>query len=259
MKTLPNFKSRASSSGKLMTDPKGKTNLQKFEDARDLFCSLELRLSEFKNKDCKSAIEIRDKKIPETKKLISELELVKDKIELSETAKTHVQDWLKEHIYGVKKEISSKYLNKGLALEDKAIDKAIEWLDIPFAIKNEQFFEDDFFTGTPDLIVNETVYDIKCSWDCFTFPLFDDEIPNSDYFYQLQVYMHLTGCKKAVLTYVLLNTPEELTYEEKHDYDNVDVKYRIKTYSFNYDESVIEELKKRVENARNYINNLKIN
>lgn len=175
---------------------------------------------------------------------------------LSETTKSYVQEWVKEHIYGVKNEIRSKYLNKGLMLEDAAIDKAIEWLDLPFTMKNEKFFEDDFFTGTPDLIVDGIVYDIKCSWSCFSFPLFENEIPTKDYFYQLQVYLHLTGCKKAVLTYVLLNTPEELTYEEKHNYDNVDKKYKIKTFEIEYDENVIEDLKNRIINVRNYLNTL---
>lgn len=175
---------------------------------------------------------------------------------LSETTKSYVQEWAKEHIYGVKNQIKSKYLDKGLMLEDTAIDKAIEWLDLPFTMKNEKFFEDDFFCGTPDLIVNDVVYDIKCSWSCFSFPLFEKEIPTKDYFYQLQTYMHLTGCKKAVLTYVLLNTPDELTYEEKHNYDNVDKKYKIKTFEIEYDSEVIEYLKNRIINVREYINTL---
>ena len=78
---------------------------------------------------------------------------------------------------------------------------------------------------------------------------------NSEY-YQLQVYMHLTGCKKAVLTYVLLNTPEELTYEEKHNYDSLDKKYRIKTFEIEYSSEVIAELIKRVINVREYITQL---
>jgi hypothetical protein len=172
---------------------------------------------------------------------------------ISETTKTYIKEWLTEHIYGVRKEIKSKYLSKGLKMEDTAIDKAIEWLDLPFALKNEKFFEDDFFKGTPDLIVDGTVYDIKCSWDAFTFPLFEKEIPNKDYYYQLQVYMHLTGCKKAVLTYVLLNTPEELTYEEQHNYDAMDKQYRIKTFEIEYSEEVIADLKERVTNIRNFI------
>ena len=172
---------------------------------------------------------------------------------LSETTKTYVKEWLIEKIYGFRKEIKSKYLSKGLRMEDTAIDKAIEWLDLPFALKNETFYEDEFFCGTPDLIVEGVVYDIKCSWDAFTFPLFENEIPNKDYFYQLQVYMHLTGNKSAVLTYVLLNTPEELTYEEKHDYDNMDKKYRIKTFKIDYSEEVIADLKQRVTNIKEYL------
>lgn len=172
---------------------------------------------------------------------------------LSETTKTYVQEWAKEHIYGIRKEIKSKYLTKGLKLEDTAIDKAIEWLDLPFTMKNEKFFEDEFFCGTPDLIVNDVVYDIKCSWDAFSFPLFDKEITTKDYFYQLQVYLHLTGCKKAVLTYVLLNTPDELKYEEKHNYDNMDKQYRIKTFEIEYSEEVIADLQQRVTNIREFL------
>jgi len=172
---------------------------------------------------------------------------------ISETTKSYVKEYLISEIYGIKKQINNKYLSKGIWLEDEAIDKAIEWLDIPFALKNEKYFEDDFFCGTPDLILENEVLDIKCSWDAFTFPLFENEIPTKDYYYQLQVYMHLTGKRKSRLVYVLLNTPEELLYEEKHSYDNMDKKYRIKTYEIEYSEDVIADLKERVTNIRNYI------
>lgn len=176
---------------------------------------------------------------------------------LSETTKSYVYDWLKESIYKVRKQINSKYLSKGISLEDEAIDTAINLLDLPFAIKNEKFFEDDYFCGTPDLLVDEVVYDIKCSWDCFTFPLFDEEIPTKDYFYQLQVYMHLTGLKKASLVYVLLNTPQELTYEPQNDYSEIDAKYKIKRFDIEYQAEVIEELKTRVNNVREFIKTIK--
>jgi hypothetical protein len=68
--------------------------------------------------------------------------------------------------------------------------------------------------------------------------------------------MELTGCKKAVLVYVLLNTPEELTYEDKHNYDNLDKKYRIKTYEIDYDSEVIEKLKEKVIESRKFIETL---
>lgn len=173
---------------------------------------------------------------------------------ISETTKTYVKEWLIEKIYGIRKEIKSKYLTKGLKLEDTAIDKAVEWLDLPFTLKNEKFFEDDFFCGTPDLIVNDVVYDIKCSWDAFTFPLFETEIPTINYKYQVNVYMHLTGKKKAKVVYILLNTPEDISkYEEFYNYDNIDKKYKIKVYEFDYDESIINDLKNRVQNIREYL------
>lgn len=176
---------------------------------------------------------------------------------LSETTKTYVYEYLKEKIYGVRKEIKSKYLNKGLKLEDNAIDKAIEWLDLPFTIKNELYFENEYFCGTPDLIVEDEVLDIKCSWSAFTFPLFEKEIPDINYKYQVNVYMHLTGKKKAKVVYILLNTPEEISkYEESYNYDNIDKKYKIKVYEFDYDESIINDLKNRVQNIRDYICNL---
>lgn len=196
------FKIRASASGKLMTDPRSKTET------------------------------------------------------LSETTKTYAKEWLIEQIYGVRKEIKSKYLDKGLKLEDTAIDKTIELLDLSFCLKNEQFFEDDFFCGTPDLIVDGVVYDTKCSWDCFTFPLFDNEITNKDYYYQLQTYMHLTGCKKAVLVYVLLNTPKELKYEQNFDYTGLDSKYLIKHFEIEYNPEAIEKMQNRVIEVRNYLETL---
>jgi len=175
---------------------------------------------------------------------------------LSETTKTFAENWVKESIYGIKNEINSKYLTKGIELEDEAIDKAIDWLDLPFAIKNEKFFEDEFFTGTPDLILEDEVLDIKNSWDAFTFPLFEKEIPTKAYFYQLQIYMHLTGKTKARLVYLLLNTPEKLIYEPQHKYDNVDKKYRIKSFSIEYDAELIKEMQTRVKTVREYINTL---
>lgn len=173
---------------------------------------------------------------------------------LSQTTKTYAQTWLKERIYGVKNEFSSKYTEKGLLLEDLAIDKAISWLDIPFALKNEKYFEDDYFTGSPDLILDDEVIDIKCSYDCFTFPLFDSELPTQDYFYQVQVYMHLTGKTKARVVYLLLNTPEAIeSWEAKHDYDNIDKKFRIKSFEVNYDPEVIKELIFKVTEVRKYL------
>ena len=70
------------------------------------------------------------------------------------------ENYLKEKIYGYKKTFSSKYTDKGLLMEDEAIDKAIEWLDIPFVLKNTERKETEFFTGEPDLILDDYIIDI---------------------------------------------------------------------------------------------------
>ena len=175
---------------------------------------------------------------------------------LSETTKTYLQDWTKEQIYGVKHVVTSKYLTKGIEVENDSISFAEKVLGWNFAVKNEESYEDEFFTGTPDVIFpREKVVDIKSSWDCFTFPLFSDEVPNKDYFYQLQVYMHLTGLKQAELVYVLMETPEDLTHVH-YDYSEVKPEHRVKVFPVQYDEEVIHQLHTRIIDARSYINQL---
>lgn len=172
--------------------------------------------------------------------------------ELSKTTQTYVDAWLKEKIYGYRKQFSSKQTDKGLAYEDEAIDKAIEWLNLPFVLKNEEKFENDFITGEPDLILEDGIIDIKNSWDCFTFPLFETELPNDDYYWQMQCYMELTGKRKAKVVYVLLTTPE--TYQNMEMvYDHVPTEQRIKVFEIDYDQEAIEKIKQRVEEIRIYI------
>ena len=177
---------------------------------------------------------------------------------LSETCKTYLEEWAKENIYGVRKNIKSKYLTKGISVEEEAIEYYSEIAKLGFVLKNQDRFEDDFFTGTPDLIVGDTVYDFKSSWDCFTFPLFDTE-PDKSYWMQLQVYMELTGLRKAKLVYTLQNTPDELMFDEPMDYSNVPSHLRIKEFSFDYDPEFIELVKQRVLDCREHVsNNLQI-
>jgi len=173
---------------------------------------------------------------------------------ISVGGKTYLKEWVISQLYGVEKQIKSKYLDKGIQFEDQAIDFTVKMLSIDFAMKNEKRFEDDYFTGEPDIILDDLIIDIKNSWDAFTFPLFEAEIPNSDYFYQLQVYMHLTGKRKAKLVYVLLDTPA--TNWDAGIMYQVPDELRIKTFDIEYDPTVIESLINKVIEARQYISTL---
>lgn len=174
--------------------------------------------------------------------------------ELSVGAKSYVEEKAKEFIYGIKKEIQSKYMDKGNFCEDENIETYGNYKNTMY-LKNEKHFSDDLFTGTPDILTKDVVIDIKSSWDAFTFPLFDDKI-NKDYYLQLQGYMHLTGRRKAILAYVLTDTPVFIDDTQDITYKNVPLKYRIKECHFDYDQKVIDDLSNKAEMCQKYFNEL---
>jgi hypothetical protein len=133
---------------------------------------------------------------------------------LSQTAKTYIHELVLEHKYGIKKEFSSRYTDKGNAVEDESILLVNDVLNVKFIYKNEEHFQNDFITGTPDVNTEDVLLDVKSSWDATTFPFFDTEIPNKDYYYQLQGYMWLTGKQQSMLCYCLVDTPIEMVEDE---------------------------------------------
>ena len=189
---------------------------------------------------------------------------------LSQTTITYVEDWLKEQIYGRRIHIESKYLDKGIQCEDAAIDfVSVYFPGLPLLIKNEKNFESDYLTGTPDLILQDEIIDIKCPWDSFTFPLFEKELPEKNYYWQLQGYMDLIGLAKARVIYVLVDTPLEMVEKEirfnparedeiiaYHSYSNIPDKYRIKCFDVIRNDQDIEAIKQRVIDCRNYLKSI---
>jgi len=174
---------------------------------------------------------------------------------LSQTCKSYLEEWVKEQVYGVQKQIKSKYLTKGLDVEDIAIEYYSEQKGLGFVLKNTDYYFDEFMHGTPDLVLPEMIIDLKASWDCFSFPLFASDIDKS-YYAQIQGYMHLTGRKKGKLVYTLQNTPDELVWDEPIDYSEISSKYRIKEYEIEYDAEFIQSVQTRVLECREYINQL---
>ncbi len=134
---------------------------------------------------------------------------------LSETTKTYLIEWILEKKYGRSKEFSNKYIEKGLTTEQDGFQLIQEVIfKDKFLPKNKEFFENDYFTGTPDVIINDKVIDNKSSWNLFTFPIGETTIPEKQYMYQLQGYMHLTGTQSAMLCYTLNDTPSHLVEDE---------------------------------------------
>jgi hypothetical protein len=174
---------------------------------------------------------------------------------LGQTCKSYLEEWVKEQIYNTQKQIKSKYLTKGSDVETEAIEYYADYKGLGFVVPNRDHFSSEFCQGMPDLILSDTVYEFKSSWDCFTFPLFDADPPREN-IEQLQIYMHLTGRKKGVLVYTLQNTPDELVWDEPVDYSNIAAKYRVKEWVVDYDPNFIRSVEIRVNECRTFINQL---
>jgi len=198
---------------------------------------------------------------------------------LSKTCKSYLQELAIEQMYGIKKEFSSRYTDKGIEVERNSIDLVQEVCDFGFMYKNEEHFENDYITGTPDVNTDNCLLDVKSSYDANTFPWFAEEIPNKDYFYQLQGYMALTGKRKSILAYCLVNTPYQIVEDEirrehwkhhlidesdelradveaKHNFDHIPPKKRIKIFEVRYDKDVVKSIYERVEQCREYYQTL---
>jgi hypothetical protein len=199
---------------------------------------------------------------------------------LSQTAKSYIEDLFNELEFGYRKEFSSRYTDKGLEMEDEAIQFASEQFDWDFVVKNTERFTNDYITGEPDINTDSLLADIKCSWSLDTYPMFEADLKNKDYYWQLQGYMWLTGKTQAELVYCLMNTPLQIVEDEvrrahwkaglidedidlrhevqlKHNYDNIPSKLRVKRYIVERDEKAIEKIIEKVEIAREYYKMLK--
>lgn len=135
------------------------------------------------------------------------------KIELSTAVKSHLSDIHKDVFFGRITEIRSKYLDKGIQVEEKSLTLYTD-LTKKLYIKNTEYFSNEYIHGTPDIIHNDLIIDIKSSWTLQTFPMHKEDLPSKDYEWQLQGYMNLTGKRDALLAYCLIDTPHSLVKDE---------------------------------------------
>jgi hypothetical protein len=190
--------------------------------------------------------------------------------------------------YGIVEDISSKPIDKGIQLEPDAIEAAapvLGWFDVK---PNKQRMINEFFTGECDVLTPTVLADIKCSYSGATFPWFAEEIPTAGYFFQLQVYMQLSGHRTSELVYVLLDTPEPMVLDEinrkvwkmlpdprfadydqseielmadeqvrrLHNFSHIPIEKRIKRFVVDYDAEVIKAMEERVTLCREYYDSI---
>lgn len=201
---------------------------------------------------------------------------------LTDTNKTYLNELFIGETYGTRKEISSKYFEKGLFEEESGITLLNKTLfKGKLLVKNKERKSNEYIHGECDFIKDGVVFDIKNAWDLFTF---GKASLTWDYQWQLVGYMMLWGVDESALFYCLNNTPEHILMDEekrmfysqrkwisfedpeyleacenlrkKHNYDSMLLEERFKVFRLLNSEDAIEELIESVTNARKYLQNL---
>lgn len=199
---------------------------------------------------------------------------------LSETCKTRIEEKFLEDRFGIKKEFWSKATDKGITEEPISIKLMGRVFNLFGVSKNELSFKNDFLSGTPDVIYNGEIYDVKSSWSGSTFKWFEsDEEIDKNYFYQMQAYMELTGLKKANLVYCLVNAPEQMIMDEirrqawkegmieptdeledkvrlQMTFDHIPEELRVRKFEIEYSAETIQAIKERVTLCDEYYKSL---
>jgi hypothetical protein len=215
--------------------------------------------------------------------------------QMGATAMTALKEIVIFDKYGFRKDITNKYLEKGIQNEKTSIklaSKVLNWFDVD-AETEQQRLVNDFITGKPDINTKAVLADVKSSWNALTFPMFyeDDEendIPNQDYFYQMQSYCWLTNKSQCELVYCLTDSPEQMILDEVNravwknlpnpmfqdntqseiedhfdlvirqqmTFGNVPDEKRVKRFIIKADEAVIDKMKTRIEQCREIYSSL---
>ena len=179
---------------------------------------------------------------------------------LSATCKTYIKELVKEDLFGYKTTIDSKYLTKGIDMEDTSIDLYNE-VHGTLYLKNTERLENEFITGECDINAGDKIIDIKSSWSLETFPASPEDVNNKDYEWQLRAYMWLYDKPKAELAYCMVSTPDYLLKEwdnlDIHKVDSHDPFLRVTTISFERDTEKEELIAQRVKDCREFYNEYK--
>lgn len=182
---------------------------------------------------------------------------------LTETAKGTIREIAKQDLFGFKAFTGNKYTEKGLLLEDEAIELSGVMRNC-FYTKHKGRLSNDFITGECDVLdsANSLIIDTKCTWDIGTHPFFKDEaaekVKKAGYDVQMQCYMWLYEMDKAEIDFWLLPCPSSLLTRFDDEFQLIDMvdaipqNQRLTTFTVNRDEKVIERIKEVIPHAQAY-------
>jgi len=126
---------------------------------------------------------------------------------------THLQKWLLQQIRGRQSQIYAKSIMKGHLKENDSLKRMAKKFGIPELLKNEQYYENQYFCGTPDTPLfpynaKKTVADAKSAKNEDTMPYWGSPVLKKNET-QVQVYMELMGAEQGFVCYCLENPTEQ--------------------------------------------------
>lgn len=174
---------------------------------------------------------------------------------LSVGGKTCIEKIAKEFVYGYDQVVTSKYMAKGVQVEDKSIELLNSVLFTNYT-KNTERKTNDWITGECDIFTGCKIIDIKSCWSLPTFPVTAAQGKDKTYEYQLRAYMWLWDVDFGEVAYCMVNTPQELIgYEDEalHYVDHITPELRLTLVKYERDKAIEEKIKSRVEAANVYL------
>lgn len=272
------FTFRASGFGNAMVSAKGKSYAQMYEDTLAILSEVEEKIESTKNKETKLYSSLLEKqKVLNAK--ADRLEPLTEIPNLSEGCKTYLCDIYTAVKFGRTEDIKSKYMQKGLHMEEDAITLYSLFCGEMFT-KNKERKNNGWVEGECDLDVDGFIGDTKVNWTAFQFTRTVVKPTSRNYKWQIKIYCWLFNKPFGKLIYCLLNTPEHLVVAEEkklmydwlgtkeeyleackeirlnHDYSDVPIEERVREYRIDYSEADAEMIKKRVEECRWYLANV---
>jgi hypothetical protein len=139
---------------------------------------------------------------------------------LSETAKSYIKSIAKQDFYGYNIELNNKYIIKGIEQEQNSIDlvNAVRFTDYK---KNKVRLETELMTGECDILLDDTIIDIKTSWSLETWPATVEDGDESLYEWQGRAYMYLYDRPSFELIYCMVSTDPQNDYGLLNQWDNM--------------------------------------
>lgn len=175
---------------------------------------------------------------------------------LSAGAKTFLKTLAKEFLFSYHKVVETKYMDKGLALEQTAIQFLNNQRFTNYR-KNEERRVSEFLTGECDIYVpNTKTIDIKVSWNKDTFPLLAEDAHDTLYEWQGRAYMKLWDVPEHEVVHVLLDTPDELIKWEQrdlHEVSHIDPAMRVTSVTYQRDADLERRLDDKCRVAHAYL------